>query len=431
MSDTWYFLINLLICGSTRSGKTWAELKRLVKAAEDGNIALVVIDPHKDSLAGPLLSHLVARGMWRRVLFERLADLFRVLSWEFLTASPAKDPLIRYAENESNIRAFIDVLCRRRQIDSIAATPLIEEWVLDVLWLYVEQDRPTPLTDIQFAFEPRHPKLRQLIDHCRNPEIASKFQAVALGKTRRSQFAAAARLIKSVCSSPAFAVRCASNPSFNLGRHLDNAGIVIVEGGGATLSDDAMRIMMGSVILQVIRYVRARPTPYPPVVLVVDEATNAGLIGASGFETRALAECAKMGLHIHILVQQLNFPTAAITDAVLANTLAHEWFFNANAAVRRQAAIDLGDREYADVIGRFKVGERAVKYKNIVYSEYVTPLDDPWGFEGLAERKAKRALLDIQARPEYRTPEPRTSQFNNDDEDDNGPSEDNNPQVGI
>src|SRR5882672_6340151 len=95
-----YMLSHLLACGSTRSGKTWAELKRLVTAALRGTIALVVIDPNRDSLATPLLAHLIARGLQNRIVFDRLSDLHRVLSWDFLPPSTATDPLVRFAENE-------------------------------------------------------------------------------------------------------------------------------------------------------------------------------------------------------------------------------------------------------------------------------------------------------------------------------------------
>jgi DNA helicase HerA-like ATPase len=60
---------NILICGSTRSGKSMAELRRLVEAAE-GGASLVVIDPHQNSLSSKLLEHLTARGLQRRIIFR-------------------------------------------------------------------------------------------------------------------------------------------------------------------------------------------------------------------------------------------------------------------------------------------------------------------------------------------------------------------------
>ena len=100
--------------------------------------------------------------------------------------------------------------------------------------------------------------------------------------------------------------------------------------------------------------------------------------------------------------------------------------------VCRKAGTDLGDRSYADGIRTLKVGERFVKDRHRVYREYVQPLEDPWGFPGLAKRKAERAIVEIQKRPEYRTPElqvrtPSTTIGPTHNE----PREDDNPNLGI
>src|SRR5207244_3204885 len=128
------------------------------------------------------------------------------------------------------------------------------------------------------------------------------------------------------------------------GRFLGNCGILLVQGGA--ISQPVMQTILGSIILQTIQFVRSRPSPVPRVLLVLDEATNANLVGAAGHEVRALAECQKMGLDIHILVQSLNFPSAYVTDGVLTNCTRHEWYYAANAAVARKAAEDLGDTDY-------------------------------------------------------------------------------------
>jgi hypothetical protein len=423
--------VNLLCVGSTRSGKTWSELKRLVEAAVQGCIALVVADPHRDSLASPLLHHLVARGLQRRILFDRLGDLARVIGWTFLEASSAKTPLARHAENEASIRAFVDILLRRRELTTVAKFPLIEEWLMLACWLYVEQDKQRPLTDIKYAFQPKHPCFRDLLDHGSNLETVRRFRALARGKVSRAQYGAAARLLAGVCDAPAFAVRCVAKPVFNFSRFLDQAGILLVEGGGESLSDDAMRAIMGAIILRTIRYVRSRPRPYPPVILAIDEVNNAGLF--SSFEARALAETAKYGLAQHVLTQQLNFPNPAITEGVLSNTLVHEWFGNNSPAVRRVAAADLGDREFADLIRTHRVGECSIKDRHtVVARHYVVPLENPWGWPELLKRKGERALREIQLRPEYHTPS--WSPPGDDREQgtsDGQTSPDDNPLVGI
>src|SRR5438270_7154770 len=104
-----------------------AEVRRLVEAAKEG-ASLVVIDPHRDSLAARLQEHLVARGMQRRILYDRLADLDRVIGYDFLPKPTATSPLEYLTEADDLIRAFCDVLCRRRQMESLATSALTEEW---------------------------------------------------------------------------------------------------------------------------------------------------------------------------------------------------------------------------------------------------------------------------------------------------------------
>jgi hypothetical protein len=45
-----------------------------------------------------------------------------------------------------------------------------------------------------------------------------------------------------------------------------------------------------------------------------------------------------------------------------------------------------------------------VKERDRVFHEYVPLLEDPWGYEGLARKKAQRALEQVKRRPEYVTP---------------------------
>ena len=120
-----------------------------------------------------------------------------------------------------------------------------------------------------------------------------------------------------MCRSPAFALRCQSAHAFDYEGFLDRCGILIVEGGG-DISDDAQRTMMGSIVLRTIQYIVKRaPRSLPLVTLALDEANNHNLIGASQFETKAMAEFGKYGLGIHVLVQLLDFPSGQVTEQVM------------------------------------------------------------------------------------------------------------------
>ncbi|WP_145218225.1 type IV secretory system conjugative DNA transfer family protein [Gimesia alba] len=386
--------------GSTRSGKSVSEVPDVVAAAERRDIAIVLLDPHTRSLGWSCLEHLIARGHQSRIIFDNLSHFDRVPAMRFLRPSTAKHPLKRMAENEQTARQFTEVLTRRRGGGSLAHAPQTEEWTMHAAMLVIHQEQERPATDLRFAYQANHPELQELIQHCTHDDTRYRFEQVADGIIKPGQYAAAARLIEGVCGSPPFIARCGT--SFDLYRFLDSAGILIVEGGANGVSEDALSTVLGSIAMQTINYVRTRRRPSPRVLLVLDEAVNAGLVG--GTEVRALAECQKMGLDIHILVQSLNFPNSYITDGVLSNCVRHDWFYQANASVCNAAAADLGSPDYRDRIRTLGIGERFVKCRDKVYRERVHMLNDPWGVSGIAKSKARNALKEIYQRPEYWSP---------------------------
>jgi hypothetical protein len=66
---------NKLVTGSTQSGKSYSELHDILAAADERRIAIVVLDPHRGSLAYNALQHLVARGHASRIIWDSLGDL--------------------------------------------------------------------------------------------------------------------------------------------------------------------------------------------------------------------------------------------------------------------------------------------------------------------------------------------------------------------
>lgn len=392
---------NRVIVGTTRCGKSTAEVLDIIAAAMLG-MAIVVIDPHMMSLAWNAFVHLSARGFRRRILFDQLSCLSHVLGYRFLRRSKAREPLRRDAENEQSIREFMDVIGRRRDVQSFAKHPLTEDFLFDASALILYQAAEQPTSDIQFAFQPKHKRFRELVRHCTRDDIRSKFEGIADGSIKHGQYASAARLIRGVCASPAFTTRC--RPTFDLSRFLDGGGILLVEGASQGVSQDAANMIMGSIVLQVIQYVRGRTSSKPGVLLVLDEATNASLIGSAGHETRALAELQKKRLDIHALVQSPNFPSSQIEEGVFTNCIEHHWFFNANESVCQQAARDLGDADYRERVRYLKRGERFIRRLGRVSFDRVTPLPDPWVLPGLSTRKAYKSLAEIRNRPEYWSP---------------------------
>ena len=399
---------NKFACGSTRSGKSEGELPEIVAAAKRRDLAIVCCDPHPRSLAWKALQQLAARGHQSRIIFDQLPHFGRVPGYQFLVPSKARNPYRRESQNEQTARQFADILCRRGNRGSLSSAPLTEEWTMKATQLLLAQRSPRPASDLRYAFQPDHPIQKLLIRNCTDKLIAFEFSQIASGKTKRGQYAPAARLIEGVCGSPAFRARCGN--TFAMEPFLDDGGMLLVEGGEDGVAPEVSQTIMSSIVMKVINYVRKRPTPFPRVLLVLDEATNANLV--SSHEAAALAECQKMGLDIHILVQLLDFPTADICNAVLSNSVRHEWYYNANPNVIRKAIDDLGlragDSFQGDELRSLKVGERWVKYrgktKERVWREQGQLLQNPWVLPRLATKKGFKALAEIRRRPEFQTP---------------------------
>ena len=119
---------NKLVVGTTQSGKSYAELWDVIGTAASRRTALVVIDPHVGSLARKSLVHLIARGHQPRIIWDELSELESTPKYRLLTPSRARNPLVRAKENQQQAEQFTELLCRRREQQSLATSPLTEEW---------------------------------------------------------------------------------------------------------------------------------------------------------------------------------------------------------------------------------------------------------------------------------------------------------------
>lgn len=332
-------MYHTLVCGASRSGKSEAELVRLVRLARCGDCAIVLLDP-PGTLARNFLLHLDRIGQASRVLYDRLADTDFVPGYDWLAPSSNPDALQREAENDERVREFASILLRRRGIQDTASTPLIEETVLAALRLYLYQEVPVPLPWLADVFDVRSSARAHLLSHCTEPNLVRTFHDLgSLSLTaRRSETAPAERILRAVLGSPAFRVR-SGQATVDLDHFLDDKGILILDGSSrGNLSRDASTVMMGTIILRTIHHCRTGTANR--VVLVLDEAVNAGLIGLH--ESRALAEAAKWNLEFHVIIQDpFGFPSAEIRSNVLQNTWRHEWFRQGSAEAAKLAAEDV------------------------------------------------------------------------------------------
>lgn len=401
---------NTLKVGATRQGKTLAAARSVIEATDE---AAVIFDPHKQSLAETVLTHVAGN-----VLYERLSDICLTLGFELLAPSANPDSVQRQLENQRRAEEFVEILLRRRNTDGMAGAPLMEEWCMGAIMLYLFQATPMPLALLPYSFMPGTPEFRALVRDCMLPEIRHKFQQLEKLNPRalRAEIGSALRLIAAVFRSPAFTAR--SRGGFKLGAFLQQKGRLVIE-RGEEIGDDTMRTIMGAIVLLVIDHAKRRPKPWPPIRMYMDEANNARLVGAP--ELRALAECNKNGLYFELLVQNLDFPGGA--DAVLQNCVRHEWFGCPYYDLARKAATDVLAglpaseqsraehlAELTNDIMRLQPGWRWVRDPSGARREYVPLLENPWpDWPGLREAKLKEKLRCIYSRTEYRVPEEPTS----------------------
>ncbi len=330
---------NTIRIGATQMGKSTAIIKDCVQYAERRAGGLLVEDPHS-TMAIELAAHLTARNI--PFLYEKLSDTKRFLPFQFLKRSGQSDPWAKLAENEESARAFADVLVRRRGQMGLQNTPLIEEWIMAALELWLNQSEHISIAHLHHCFTPKHPVFDQLVENCTDGDTKHKFKLIE-GMTalqRRSEIGSAQRILRIVLRSAAFALRC--DGDFDIGQYLGNGGILIIEGKsleGGSISEDAIRTTFGAMTLQVIQHVFKR-TEGQRIRIVMDEANNYSLVGP--YETKAMAECQKMGLDFDIGTQGIDFPTPEVLDSVLTNCHRHEWFKAGSDLVALKGSKDLG-----------------------------------------------------------------------------------------
>jgi hypothetical protein len=423
---------HVLIVGGPGYGKTTAEIKELVEEAKRGDTAVVCMDPHagEQGLGTGFFAHLCDAGQSHRVVYDQLSNIRRVPMWDFLVPSKAESPRERQAANQTRCDQFAEILLRRRGQESAASTPSIEEWLLAALNLYIYQRRRRPLADLRYAFSFEHPSFQDMLADCRDADTRSKFERLV--ESRQTAYQGAERLINSVCGSVAFQVRTEHDGGFNFERHLEENGIVIIEGGvGDTLSPEAMRAMMGAILLKTLNYLRKRQREFPYITLALDEANNANLIGEAGHEVRALAELRKYGLGMHILVQYLDFPSSRIEKGVLATCATRKYFNCSEPSTAARLGADLGgsyqtdgttrryykdgttwdapdsfDNPYADELRNLKIGECLVRRGSSTTRERISPLPNPFPDYSARTRNVliQEHIIKVTQRPEYYSP---------------------------
>lgn len=395
-------MYHLLVIGEPGSGKTFGTAARALTFPG----AVVSADPHWDSLSMLLLEH--AEG---DILFHRISDLNHALGYDLLRASKNPNPVERYRENRRRARLFVEVMMRRRGGD-IAGTPLMEEWVLGLLLLYLHQGEWKDPKIVPYGFRPDSAEFKALLRDCELNEIRNKFEPLAGLNPRalRAEVGSAARLVGGVFGSPEFLAAC--RPGVHVGAHIQRGGKLLLERGSA--DEDVTRTIIGGLNLDVTEHCENRPEPYPPVAIILDECTNARTAG--DFEQRKAGETRKRKLNWWFICQHPNFPGGA--DGYFQNCQEKHFYRTGDYTLARKlasfvaAAIDRGEASRAETVDRiasdlmtFGPGWRYVVGPDGARKEKVPMLTSDFpDWPGLRQDKLEEKLCQIYSRPEYRTP---------------------------
>ncbi len=318
-----------LIVGTTGSGKSEAELHELVRLADEGGPAVVLLDGH-GPLAFSTAGHWAARGHEARMVFEPLAETERVLAWSMLRKSCAPGASQRLVEDAETRDEVAQCFLAQRNLATLNDRPWTKEWLEAAIDLCLAQPELQPLPTLLDAFRVGSPGYERLLHNCTRIEVAEKLRSAERLRRRNEvqyeiQTGASRRLLEPVCTSEVVRLRSRGGP-FDWPAALREKRLIAFD-GGALRSREVKRTLFLLVSMEVIHAVRRHfaLTQRPlPVVLVLEEAGALGLL--TPFVLGALQELRKAGLSIHLITQSsLDFGDRDLFEALLANVPHQAW----------------------------------------------------------------------------------------------------------
>jgi hypothetical protein len=387
--------VSRVVVGSTGSGKSQGELVELVRLAESGGCAIVLLDGH-GPLASSAAGYWAHRGHASRLVYEPLNATDRVLCWNMLPRSGAADPSRRILEDAEATEDISQCFLAQRSLLSVSDKPYTKEWLDAAIALCLAQPQSEPLTSLPHAFRVDSPDYERLLRECRQQDIVAKFRELErLRRKNAVQYevmtGAARRLLELTCGSEA--VRLRARPGRFIWLDAIRERKLIAFDGGGLRSRELKRTLFLLVSLQVIQAVRRHfgETQRPlPVVLVLEEAGALGLV--TPFVLGALQELRKAGLSLHILTQScLDFGDRSLFELVLANAPWQCWY-----QVLSPADQELG----AKALTNAAFDARAVQFTRVRTVREGDALTAPW-------RARVREVID----PYYKSPSLQEQEF--------------------
>lgn len=389
--------VSRVIVGSTGSGKSEGELVDLVRLAERGDCAVVLLDGH-GPLAFRAAGHWATRGHEPRMVYEPLAATDRALCWNMLPRSAATEPLRRALEDAEARDELAQCFLAQRNLVTLADRPLTKEWLEAAISLCLGRPRSEPLTSLLSAFRVGTREYERLLRGCTHPETVAKFREMERLHRRNPvqyeiQTGASRRLLEPVCTSEVVRLRARPGP-FDWLAALRGRRLIAFDGGGLR-SRELKRTLFLLVSLQVIHAVRRHfaETRQPlPVVLVLEEAGALGLV--TPFVLAALQELRKAGLAIHLITQSsLDFGDRSVFEAVLANAPWLAWYQSLSPSDQALGAQALANATFDSLAVHFTRARQVRAGVESVATESRGEASDPHGGVTRRDTRSGQALV--------------------------------------
>jgi hypothetical protein len=321
--------VSQFVIGSTGSGKSEGALQDLVRLANEGQVAIVLLDPH-GPLAQRTVEHWLADGHAARVIYEPLDAVDRTLNWSMLQRSAAASERQRRLEDQEIRDELVMCFISQRHWNSLADKPWTREWLEAALELALAQPDDVQLYQLPSAFHIGSSVYQQLMQQSDRADVVAKFaQAERLFRrspmTYEAQTGAARRLLETLCRNEVLRLRGRPGPLV-WDEQLRQRSLLAFDGGGLRSRDikRTLFLLVSSQVVQAIRrHMATEQTPLP-VVLMLEEAGATDLIAP--FILDALAELRKAGLSITIISQSSADFSEETRQSLLANTPRVVWY---------------------------------------------------------------------------------------------------------
>jgi hypothetical protein len=312
-----------LIVGSTGSGKSEGELVDLVRLANRGDVAVVLLDGH-GPLAFRAAGHWAARGHEGRIVYEPLRATDRALCWEMLPRSAAPRLPDRRIEDAETRDEVAQCFLAQRNLASLADRAWTKEWMEAAIDLCLAQPETQPLPALLDAFRIGTPRYERLLLRCDREEIVTKFRSAERLRSKSEvqyqiETGAARRFFELVCTSEVVRLRCRPGP-FDWLSALRGRRLIAFDGGGVRSTEikRTLFLLAGMQVIHAVRRHFAQKQQPLPVVLVLEEAGALGLV--TPFVVQAMQELRKAGLAVHLITQSsLDFADRGTFEALLSH----------------------------------------------------------------------------------------------------------------